>query len=66
MQEFNQLNLSSLVDMLAHYTARYMTILSDGGTVEEYNACKLIMEFLQKEIEDRKNREMPAKEANQE
>lgn len=57
MKELNQLTTSTLVDMLAHHTARYLAILSEGGTIEEYEACKLIIRFLQKEIEARKNDE---------
>ena len=54
MHDFKQLDLPALVDMLAFHTARYMTILSEGGTMEEYQTLKLIIHYLQKEIEIRK------------
>jgi hypothetical protein len=34
-----------------------VNILSEGGSVEEFEACKLIIRFLQIEIEARKNQE---------
>jgi hypothetical protein len=57
VRTFSQLTTSDLVDMLAHHTARYVNILSEGGSVEEFEACKLIIRFLQIEIEARKNQE---------
>ena len=54
MHEFKNLELSALVDMLEHHTARYISILSAGGSRKEFETCKMIIEFLQAEIEQRK------------
>ena len=55
MHEFRNLELSALVDMLEHHTVRYITILSAGGSMKEFETCKMIIEFLQLEIEQRKS-----------
>lgn len=55
MQELKELELSVLIDMLAQCTDRYMNILSEGGSMEEFKTCKSIIEFLQKEIELKRN-----------
>ena len=34
---------------------RYITILSAGGSRKEFETCKMIIEFLQLEIEQRKS-----------
>ena len=57
MQQFKKLALPDLVDMLSHHTARYMAILSEGGSMKEYYVCRLIIQFLQKEIEFRKKKD---------
>ena len=35
MQEFLKLQLSTLVDMLADHTARYMSVITDGTKTDE-------------------------------
>jgi hypothetical protein len=60
MQEFQNMELPALLDMLSLYTARYTKMLSDGAPKDEANACRDIIQQLQSEIEARRN---TAKEA---
>ncbi len=55
MQEYQNLELSALIDMLSQHTAKYSRLLTEGCSEEEYNSCKEIIQFLQAEIETRKN-----------
>jgi hypothetical protein len=54
MKDFQNLELTVLVDLLSQYTARYYKILSDGGSEEEFTSCKKTIQSLQSEIEYRK------------
>lgn len=54
MNDIKKLELSVLVDMLAANTAKYMKMLKDGFTQEEYNNCKELINRLSAEIESRK------------
>ncbi len=53
MEEFRNLELTALLDMLL-YTARYTKMLSDGAPKDEANACRELIQQLQKEIEGKK------------
>jgi hypothetical protein len=55
MQELQNLDLSALVDMLSEHTVKYTRILANGGNKDEYNKCRKTIQFLQREIADRKN-----------
>lgn len=54
MDDLKKLNINTLLDMLAKYTGDYMRILKDGGTKEEYESCKALINHLTREIEIRK------------
>lgn len=54
MQEFQNLDLSALVDMLSEHTVKYTKILADGGNQDEYDNCRKTIQLLQKEIAFRK------------
>ena len=54
MQEFQNLDLSALLDMLAMHTEVYMKLITGGASEEEYNSCKTTITILQSEIETRK------------
>jgi hypothetical protein len=56
MKDFNNVDLLTLVDMLARHTNEYMRMLKDGSTEEEYTACKKIIQNLTAEIEYRKEK----------
>jgi hypothetical protein len=60
MEEFQNLELPALLDMLSLYTVRYTKMLSDGAPKDDSNACRDIIQQLQKEIEGRRK---TAKEA---
>jgi hypothetical protein len=54
MQSLQDYPLSTLLDLLAEYTANYTKILSTGGTQDEFAQCKKMMADLQAEIARRK------------
>ena len=54
MQEFQSLETSILVDMLASLTADYTKMLSEGAPAEEFEKCNLNLRALQAEIDLRK------------
>lgn len=55
MQEYQNLELSVLVDMLSDHTARYSRLLTDGCREDEYNSCREIIQALQMAIEAKKS-----------
>jgi hypothetical protein len=54
MQDFNQVKISELFDMLAQKTAHYMKMLSGGATKAEFNSCRETIIDIQLEIQLRK------------
>ena len=54
MQDFQDMELSALLDMLSLYTAKYTKMLSDGAPKDESNTCREIIQQLQSEIESRR------------
>ena len=56
MVDLNNLDLFTLVDMLAKHTNEYMKMLKDGSTDEEYARCKGMIKNLTAEIEYRKQK----------
>jgi hypothetical protein len=50
MQEFQQMTLSSLVDMLAQKTERYTQLLAEKAYGEEFEECRNVIQVLQSEI----------------
>jgi hypothetical protein len=56
MEPLHQLPESTLVDLLAKYTARYTQLFANRDfESEEFEKCKLMVKCLQQEIEIRKN-----------
>lgn len=54
MQDFRNMELTALLDMLSAYTAKYTKMLSDGSPKDDSNACRDMIHSLQKELETRK------------
>ena len=59
MEQFQNLNQSDLVDILAEYTAKYSKLKTEGGTKEEFNHCVLTIKYLTAVIESRKKAVSP-------
>jgi len=56
MNEFHNLNDAALMDMLALYTSKYtQMILERDMKSQAFYDCKIIVQYLQREIEARKN-----------
>jgi hypothetical protein len=55
LQKFRDLDKYALTDLLAQYTSRLIRIRKEGGSEEEYAACKETIQLLLNEIELRKN-----------
>ena len=54
IQEIHTLETSSLVDLLAIYTANYSRMLREGTSDEEFAKCSLAIRSIQAEIDSRK------------
>jgi hypothetical protein len=54
MEDLKQLNLTTLVDMLARQTNDYLRMLKEGTTELEYKNCKERIAQLMTEIESRR------------
>ena len=55
MDDLANIDLSDLYDMLAQQTNRYMKMLSDGATKQEFDQCREMIISIQAEIQSRKN-----------
>jgi len=55
-EDLTHLSLTELFDMLSVQTDRYMKMLSDGATRDEFNHCREIIIDIQTEIQERQNR----------
>ena len=53
-QELRALELSQLVDLLAHHTCEYYHLVSIGANEKECMKCKGLIETIQEEIISRK------------
>ena len=53
MEDLSHIKLSDLFDMLAEYTDRYMKMLSDGASREDFDNCREIIIDIQTEIQSR-------------
>lgn len=53
--ELKNLDMITMVDMLANKTSDYMNMLRTGGPEEEYRKCKELIKLLTEEIKSRKN-----------
>ena len=51
MSEYRNLEFSTLVDLLAQYTIKYLKMHSEGAPQEEFEVCKKAIERLQEEID---------------
>ena len=54
MYNLTHIELSDLYDLLAQHTNRYMKMLSEGATREEFDQCREIMIAIQIEIRVRR------------
>jgi hypothetical protein len=54
MQDYNEVKITELFDMLAQKTAHYMKMLSGGATKMEFDSCRETIIDLQLEIQSRK------------
>lgn len=54
MRQFKTLDHTALLDALAHYTAKYTRMISEGASREEYNNYKETIQALIDEIGYRK------------
>jgi hypothetical protein len=57
MHDLAQIELSDLYDLLAQQTNRYMKMLSEGATKQEFDQCREIIIDIQTEIQSRKNQQ---------
>jgi hypothetical protein len=54
MQDFKQLELSALYEMLAENTTKFTQMLTNGAPESEFDSCKETILHLQSEIAARK------------
>jgi multidrug resistance efflux pump len=57
MEDLTHVELSDLYDLLAQQTTRYMKMLSEGATKQEFDQCREIIISIQAEIQSRKNQQ---------
>lgn len=53
MENIHRLNTDALVDLLSKQTAAYLRMQTEGGPVEEFTRCKLLLWAVQKELSQR-------------
>jgi hypothetical protein len=61
MENFSNLDLFTLVDMLAKHTNEYMRMQKEGASDEDYAKCKKIIQAITAEIEYRKEKNVKPK-----
>lgn len=61
MENLNNIDLFTLVDLLAKYTNDYMKMFKNGTTDEDYVRCKNMIHNLTAEIEYRRQKTLNAK-----
>jgi len=52
---YQDLDLASLIDLIADYTEKYTNLSSVRSSTPELNDCKSTLDIIQAEIERRKN-----------
>ncbi|MFI5131507.1 MAG: hypothetical protein ACHQFX_16005 [Chitinophagales bacterium] len=62
MQDLVHVESSDLYDLLAQQTNRYMKMLSEGATKQEFDQCRETIISIQTEIQSRKNQKSPARD----
>ena len=55
MQKLTEFEFLDLMDLLAYQTTRYTTILAKGGSEDEFQACKQLIQSVQQELESRQH-----------
>ena len=55
MENLHRLTSDTLVDLLSKQTAAYLQMQTEGGSVEEFTRCKLLLRAIQKELNQRNN-----------
>lgn len=63
MKDLTHIELSDLYDLLAQQTNRYMKMLSDGATKQEFDYCRETIISIQAEIHARKGQKSPNTES---
>ena len=63
MQDLAHTESSDLYDLLAQQTNRYMKMLSEGATKQEFDQCRETIICIQTEIHSRKNQKSPARDS---
>ena len=63
MEDLKNLDLFTLVDLLAKYTNEYMKMFKEGATDQEFAQCKKMIHNLTAEIEYRKQKTLGIKKA---
>lgn len=53
MENLHRLTSDALVDLLSKQTAAYLRMQTEGGSVEEFTRCKLLLRAIQKELDQR-------------
>jgi hypothetical protein len=53
MEKLHSLNSDALVDLLSKQTVTYLRMQTEGGSVEEFIRCKLLLRAVQKELNER-------------
>jgi len=61
MEDLNNLDLFTLVDLLAKHTNEYMKMFKEGATDQEFSDCKKVIQNLTAEIEYRKQKTLGVK-----
>jgi uncharacterized protein with von Willebrand factor type A (vWA) domain len=55
-EDLSNIKFDDLFDLLSDQTNRYMKMLSEGATREEFNQCREMIIDIQTEIQERHNR----------
>lgn len=64
MEDLNNIDLFTLVDMLAKHTDEFMKMLKNGSTTEEYKQCKTHVQHITAEIAYRKQKSIETGKKN--
>lgn len=53
MENLHRLKSDALVDILSTQTAAYLQMQTEGGSIDEFKRCKLLLRAIQKELNQR-------------